>query len=317
MGDSTSLALTNIPVVDFSGFLQGNSAIRQQTIQTIFQACHQVGFLYLKNHGIPLKAIDQAFDQSRIFFDLPLTAKQQLAWSSEYTNLGYIGLERECLDEAKPGDLKEAFNIGSESLTAATVHPSTNLWPTEQPLFRQTMNDFFELCSTATEQIFRAFACALSMPADYLVQHHQTQNYTLRLLHYPPLTAAPRAGQLRAGAHSDYGSLTLLFQDNVGGLEVQTAQGDWIAAPTIANTVLINTGDLMQQWSNNIFRSTKHRVKLPNSAQSNRYSIAFFCQPDADADIVCLPTCHSQQNPPKYAPVKSGDYLLSRLRATY
>ena len=317
MGDSTLPISTNIPVVDFSGFLQGSTATRQRTVQAIFQACHQVGFLYLKNHGIPLEAIDQVFDQSRIFFDLPITVKQRAAWSSEYNNLGYVGLERECLDEDKPGDLKEAFNIGQGSLSAVTIHHSANLWPTEQPLFRQTMNTFFGLCAAATEQIFQAFACALSMPADYLVKHHQTQDYTLRLLHYPPLTTLPRAGQLRAGTHSDYGSLTLLFQDNVGGLEVQTTQGDWITAPTIANTVLINTGDLMQRWSNNVFRSTKHRVKLPSSPQTERYSIAFFCQPDAETDIVCLPTCHSPQNPPKYAPVKSGEYLLSRLRATY
>ena len=320
MSHATPLTSANIPVVDFSGFLGSNAESRQYTVQAIYQACHEVGFLYLKNHGIPLSAIDQVFDQSRVFFNLPIVAKQQIAWSSEHSNRGYIGLERECLDETRPGDLKEAFNIGQESLSAVTDQASVNnLWPPGQSLFHQTINDFFELCSAATAHIFRAFACSLSMPVDYLVNHHQTQDYTLRLLHYPTLTTTPRAGQLRAGAHSDYGSLTLLFQDNVGGLEVQNTRGDWIAAPTIPDTVLINTGDLMQRWSNNVFCSTKHRVKLPtpDQTQQERYSIAFFCQPDADAEIVCLPTCHDKHNPPKYPPIKSRDYLLSRLRATY
>ncbi|MEM9482630.1 MAG: 2-oxoglutarate and iron-dependent oxygenase domain-containing protein [Cyanobacteria bacterium P01_F01_bin.116] len=326
--DETHPASVKIPIIDFARFLTGNSAHRRQVAQEIFQACHKVGFLYLKNHGIPSAAIERAFLQSRIFFELPLIIKQQIAWSNEHSNRGYIGIERECLDETQAGDLKEAFNIGQEPSSAADGFQSvTNRWPAGRPLLRQTINELFEHCSAAAEQIFQAFAYALSMPADYFVRRHQTHDYTLRLLHYPPIAAIPKPGQLRAGAHSDYGSLTLLFQDNVGGLEVQNADGDWLPAPTVPNTLLINTGDLMQRWSNNEFRSTKHRVRLPEVVQTacigkdspgeHRYSIAFFCQPDAYTNIVCLPTCHNEQNPPQYPPIKSGDYLLRRLRATY
>ena len=318
-GDAPSTP-ANIPIVDFSRFLSGNPTIRWAVVQEFFQACHEVGFLYIKHHGIPADMIEQAFNQSRLFFELPLDEKQNIAWSSEHSNSGYIGIERESLDNAQPGDLKEAFNIGNESVvTASGPSPKVNRWPTGQPMFYQTISDFFEICSAAVEQILRAFACALSLPADYLVKRHQTHDYTLRLLHYPPLTKPSLSGQLRAGSHSDYGSLTLLFQDNMGGLEVQTANGHWMTAPTVPDAILINKGDLMERWSNNVFRSTKHRVKLPEAAQTqqHRYSIAFFCQPDADTDIVCLPSCQSNQNPPQYAPVKSGDYLLGRLRATY
>ena len=155
------------------------------------------------------------------------------------------------------------------------------------------------------------------MPENYIVNRHQTRDYTLRLLHYPPLVSRPQLGQQRAGAHSDYGSLTLLFQDDVGGLEVQLASGQWIAAPAIANAVLVNTGDLMQRCSNDVFRSPRHRVVLPGDQGCDRYSIAFFCQPDADASITCFPSCQSPDYPPRYAPITSGDYLLSRLQATY
>lgn len=313
----------DIPLIDFAPFLTDDSDGQRQVAKAIYQACHEVGFLYLTNHGVPQTAIAQAFKQSRAFFDLPMAEKQKLAWSSEFSNRGYVGLERERLDEAQPGDLKEAFNVGKEvSLAEAAGSRSSlvvNRWPEGREAFRQTISAFFEQCAVGAERVFRAFAIALSMPADYLVERHQSHGYTLRLLHYPPLAAPPKPGQIRAGAHSDYGTLTLLFQDNVGGLEVLSAQGEWMAAPAIPGAVLINTGDLTQRWSNDVFRSTKHRVGLPQGEKANRdrYSIAFFCQPDANTDIVCLPTCQSDENPPKYPPVQSGEYLLSRLQATY
>ncbi len=319
--------LIDIPLIDFAPFLVDHPSsedfqAQQQVAKDIFRACHEVGFLYLKNHGISQGAIARTFYQSRAFFDLPLAEKQAVAWANEFSNRGYVGMERERLDESQPGDLKEAFNVGKEiSKTDAVENPALvlNRWPTGHDAFQQTVTDFFEVCAVEAERVFRAFAIALSMPPDYLVERHQTHGYTLRLLRYPPLGAQPKPGQIRAGAHSDYGTLTLLFQDNVGGLEVLSAQGEWVAAPAIPGAVLINTGDLTQRWSNDVFRSTKHRVALPegDEVKDDRYSIAFFCQPDADAEITCLPTCQSEDNPPKYPPIASGDYLLSRLQATY
>ena len=316
---------SDIPLIDFAPFLTNDAQGQQRVAQQIFQACHTVGFLYLKNHGISQQAIAQTFAAMHTFFDLPLSEKQQVAWSSENSNRGYVGIERERLDESKPGDLKEAFNVGREAgcASAAEIEEDlvlkANCWPEGQLAFRQSVSEFFEACTTSAQRVFQAFAIALSMPPSHIADYHRTHGYTLRLLHYPPLKANPKAGQIRAGAHSDYGSLTLLFQDGVGGLEVLSAEGNWIAAPAIPNAVLINTGDLLQRWSNDVFRSTKHRVALPlgKEAARDRYSIAFFCQPDANANIVCLPTCQSQDNPPKYPPVTSGDYLMSRLKATY
>ncbi|MBD1868150.1 isopenicillin N synthase family oxygenase [Cyanobacteria bacterium FACHB-471] len=316
-------ACVEIPVIDFSPFVTDDLEGKQRVAQEIYRACHQVGFLYLTHHGIPQEAIAHVFDQSRRFFASPDEEKQAIAWSNEMSNRGYVGVERERLDETKPGDLKEAFNVGKEVSVedVGTENPALmlNQWPAGQDDFRQAVTEFFEVCTEAADRIFRAFAIALQMPESFISDKHQAHNYTLRLLHYPPLANPPKPGQIRAGAHSDYGTLTLLFQDDVGGLEVQTAAGGWISAPSIPDAVLINTGDLTQRWSNDVFRSTKHRVALPQGENvgRDRYSIAFFCQPDAEAEIVCLPSCQSSENPPRYPPVTSGEYLLSRLQATY
>ncbi len=158
----------------------------------------------------------------------------------------------------------------------------------------------------------------MELPEDFFTTRHNQQNHTLRLLHYPPLQTSPKPGQVRAGEHSDYGSLTLLFQDGVGGLEVQTTSGEWIAAPWIPGTVVVNTGDLMQRWTNHIFCSTKHRVMIPNDerVKQSRYSVAFFCHPNDDTEIACLESCQKQQSP-IYPPILAGEYLVSRLQATY
>ncbi|MFE4108001.1 isopenicillin N synthase family dioxygenase [Almyronema epifaneia] len=313
----------DLPIIDFAPFCQGEPAGQQQVAQAIYQACHQVGFFYVVNHGIAAEAIAQAFQQSQAFFALPTAAKQQSAWANEFSNQGYIGVERERLDETQPGDLKEALNLSRDVAAppppTATQSALLDDWPAGLPAFRTTLSRFFQDCTATANHLFRAFAIALNLPEDAIARQHQNQEFTLRLLHYPPLTTPPQPGQLRAGAHSDYGSLTLLFQDQVGGLEVQTAAGEWLSAPAIDAAILVNTGDLTQRWSNDIFRSTQHRVVIPegDAALRDRYSIAFFCQPDATAEIRCLPSCQSPDNPPRYAPITSGDYLLSRLRATY
>lgn len=118
--------------------------------------------------------------------------------------------------------------------------------------------------------------------------------------------------------HSDYGSITLLFQDNLGGLEIQTTSGEWIAASSIADSILVNTGDLMQRWTNDVFRSTKHRVMIPNDekVKFSRYSVAFFCHPNEDTEISCLKSCKTDKSP-IYSPITAGEYLLNRLQATY
>ncbi|WP_216595684.1 isopenicillin N synthase family oxygenase [Myxosarcina sp. GI1] len=312
-----------IPIIDFALFTEGNKSRRSAIAAEIYLACQEIGFMYLKNPGIDSDLITETFKRSQKFFNLTLAEKNKLAWSDEFSNRGYVGVGRERLDDSKPGDLKEAYNIGKEidPTWLSTTHPSLyyNRWLERDEGFRQTMLDFFSACNAAAMNLCEAMAIALGLPESFFVHKHDRQDNTLRLLHYPPIEQTPSSGQLRAGEHSDYGSFTLLFQDAVGGLEVRNARGEWIEAPFIPETVLLNTGDLMQRWTNHVFCSTKHRVRIPQDrrAKQSRYSIAFFCHPNHDTEISCLETCQSVEHPTLYPPITAGDYLLSRLQATY
>ncbi len=304
--------MINIPVIDFYLFTNGNATEREHITQQIYQACHQIGFMYLQNHGISQDLIEEVFTHSQDFFNFPLEIKQQFAWSDEHNNQGYVGIERERLDPNKPGDLKEAFNIGKQEDGEIQNLSSYSLAQNSSILA------FYQVCTELANKVLQAFALALQLPEDFFANNHNQQNHTLRLLHYPPIQQPPQTGQVRAGEHSDYGSITLLFQDEVGGLEVQTASGEWIAAPAIPGTVVVNTGDLMQRWTNHMFCSTKHRVMIPNDdrLKQSRFSIAFFCHPNDDTEIACLDSC-CREYPPIYAPILAGEYLLSRLQVTY
>ncbi len=313
--------LDSIPVIDFESFAKGCVSDRQKVAQEIYSACREVGFMYLKNHGVSKASVERIFQQSQKFFALPLETKQQLAWSSEFSNRGYVGIKRERLNPERPGDAKECFNVGKEGATTDAINSALtqNLWPPDDKEFRKAVLEFFDICTDIANQVFCAFALSLNLPDSFIVDRHRDQEHTLRLLHYPPMLQLPEPGQIRAGEHSDYGSLTLLFQDDVGGLEVRTANGDWIFAPCIPDTILVNTGDLMQRWSNDVFRSTKHRVDVPidERVHQSRYSIAFFCQPDRNTEIACIESCQGPDNSPNYPPVLAGQYLTDLLRATY
>jgi isopenicillin N synthase-like dioxygenase len=300
-----------IPIIDFYTFTNGNTATQQTVVKQIYQACHEIGFMYLQNPGISKNLVKQVFTQSKSFFNLPLEVKQQLAWSDEFSNTGYVGIERERLDRNKPGDLKEAFNLGKALLTCPSLSPIS-------PVQDSCILAFYDTCTELANTVLQAFALALELPEDFFTTRHNQRNHTLRLLHYPSLQTLPKLGQVRAGEHSDYGSITLLFQDEVGGLEVQTASGEWIAAPAIPGTVVVNTGDLMQRWTNDVFCSTQHRVMIPSdsSVKQSRYSVAFFCHPNNEIEIACLESCQ-RAYPPIYPPILAGEYLLQRLQATY
>ncbi|HEY9626704.1 MAG TPA: 2-oxoglutarate and iron-dependent oxygenase domain-containing protein [Coleofasciculaceae cyanobacterium] len=302
----TSASNSQIPIIDFAPYNQGSAAERQQVVEQIYAACHEMGFMYLLNSGISKSLFDRLLIQSQQFFDLPIALKQQVARSPE-TNCGYVGFQKERLDAAKPWDLKEAFNVG--------IHA---LWPSQPEEFQAVVSEFYRQCTTeVAPKVLRAFAIALHLPETFFDDKHG-QNYVLRMLHYPPVSQTPEPGQLRAGEHTDYGSITLLLQDDVGGLEVRTRNGEWIAAPYVPDALLVNVGDAMQRWTNDELSSTPHRVGVPLlAAMRSRYSVALFCDPNLDVEIACLESCQNDDRPAQYPPILTQDYLESRFAATY
>ncbi|CAH1250634.1 Hypp8886 [Branchiostoma lanceolatum] len=256
-----------IPVVEFLPYsLEHYSADDDQLVALAGQIIHAfstTGFVYLSNHGIPTAQIEQVFQVAEKFFSLPKNVKEKYAWSVDSVH-GWVALERESINPSRPGDLKEAFSV-------RWVPEKPSAWPTaELPEFQDVVLDFFDKCKKLSLQILELVARGLHLKdAKVFVNSHALMGTggnptALRLLHYPPVPAETKPGQVRCGEHSDYGAITLLFQQ-VPGLEVLNRDGVYVPAPIIENAVLVNIGDLMQRWTSDRLVSTKHRVLLPTS----------------------------------------------------
>ena len=245
---------------------------------------------------------------------------------------GYAPLAHETLalslGDATPPDLKEAFAIGPldrpptppRDADEASVY-SPNLWPDEVlPELRRSWEPYFRAMAALAQRLLRISAVALDLPEtwfDSLIDRHTS---AMRALDYPAVDHATMPGQLRAGAHTDYGTLTILLQeDKPGGLEVRRADGTWDAVPAVAGGFVVNLGDAMERWTNDRWRSTLHRVVLPPAgagAAARRQSITFFHNANWDARIECLPTCVAPEEAARYSPIEAGPHLMAKFRST-
>ena len=309
-----------IPVIDLEPLFVGGDAGRKSVADQIGDACRGIGFFYVSGHGVPAPLRQKVFDMAATFFSGPEATKQRVVYSAETGNRGYVPMEGESLDPTKPPDLKEAFNIGlnlsanDPEIIAKAPLRALNLWP-DLPEFRETMLAYYDAMGQLGRVLHGAFATELDLPTDFFEDKLDRPLATLRLLHYPERPAHLEAGQYGAGAHTDYGCVTLLATDDAGGLEVRTRDGTWLAAPVIPDTFVCNIGDCLMRWTNDTYVSTPHRVVNPSGRE--RYSVAFFLDPNPDAIVECLPGCSSAERPAKYPPIRGDDYLLSRLNPTY
>ncbi|KGO45263.1 Oxoglutarate/iron-dependent dioxygenase [Penicillium expansum] len=330
-----------IPLIDFGPFFTGTPSDKHAVALSITQAFKTSGFLYLKAHGIPPSIVSKVFASSARFFARPQSQKDSLGWTTPQSNRGYVAIGREKLmtvDEtngaealrASAPDIKETMEIGREE-----VEGLPNRWPDhlddEGKEFKKTMQSFFEMGKTLHKHIMQAIALGMNLPEHFFDGSVNAGDNTLRLLHYPPVSKQVfenNSNQVRAGEHSDYGSITLLFQDRHGGLQVRSPKGTFVDATPIADTIVVNAGDLLARWSNDTIKSTRHRVIQPTAPEGSghdaseypaRYSIAYFCNPNNDKLIEALPGTFGEeiQVEKKYSAITSGDYLVQRLTATY
>ena len=320
-----------VPVIDISGFFTGDLVKMQVVADQIAEACEFSGFFQITGHGVAEEFISSVYDVSREFFDMPEEAKAKCAQPSPDQVRGWSGVAQESLSsslgEASPGDLKEKMDIGPSnvpddpyySLDVAGPHFAPNVWPDEPAQFRSLWERYFEEMSGLSASLMQMFALGLSLPVDFFEDKIDKHISMMRVLNYPDQPNAPLEGQLRAGAHSDYGSLTLLRQeDRPGGLQVRNKAGEWIDVPTVPGGLVVNIGDLMAEWTNDRWVSTMHRVINPPrdaAGDSRRISIVLFHQPNYDAIIQCLPSCLPEHGVPKYQPITSGEHLFNKFTA--
>jgi isopenicillin N synthase-like dioxygenase len=301
-----------IPVINWSLFTSGTD--RAGIVAALGQAARGPGFFLVENHGVAPALIQSAFAQSAAFFALPKTQKEPLSIYTNPHNRGWAAMGTESLDEtSKLVDQKEAFNVGYDMpaddprVLAGEPFRGVNLWP-DLPEFQQVMLDYFATVQALGIDLHRAIALDLGLAEHSFSAHFSEPIATLRLLSYPAASGAD--AQIGAGAHTDYGSLTLLMTDGVPGLQVKPRGGDWIDVPHIDGAFVVNIGDCLMRWTNDLYVSTPHRVLPP---KKSRRSIAFFLDPNPDAIVTALPGT----GPAKYGAITGADYLRSRLDATY
>jgi isopenicillin N synthase-like dioxygenase len=297
-----------------------------QVVRCLRQACVEHGFFYLEGHGIDPAFLEKVMQQSKLLFDLPLDQKMEI--KDPVLNRGYTEFEEETLDPSKQtkGDTKEGFYIGKHTPENSPDYNPAHLkgpqpWPTcendlDCTLFKTTMQDYFEKASQVAFRLVQLLALAIGLEDEhYFDDSFQNPMALLRLLHYSKEPSFPQHGVYACGAHSDYGMITLLLTDENPGLQIFTKQQEWIHVPPKPHAFVVNLGDMLERWTNGLFRSTLHRVLT--CAQKERYSIPFFYEPDFDTRVECLEICCSNDNPPKWKPTTSGQHLLDKYKETH
>ena len=296
--------ISGIPVIDLTGI----DAAPDRVGREIVAAAEGTGFFYIRNHGIPLVLIEEVLRVSAAFFAEPMERKQSVTVSAGHRGFIQVG-QAKMATGARP-DLKESFIWGLDEPGPDGIPP--NRWPEFQPAMRPILTEYFERGNALGWSMLRAFAAALDLPHDTFIRTIDRPISRGSMIYYPPQPLEMGAEQFGVSSHTDYGCLTLLYQDSTGGLQVQGAKGTWIAATPIPGTFVVNVGDLLARWSNDRFRSTPHRVV--NSSGRTRLSTALFIDPNRDTAIT--PVTRSGEAP-HYDTVTCGDYLRSRLDATF
>uniref|UniRef100_A0A7R9YQ36 Fe2OG dioxygenase domain-containing protein n=1 Tax=Chlamydomonas euryale TaxID=1486919 RepID=A0A7R9YQ36_9CHLO len=304
---------SDVPVIDMS-------LPEPEAAAAMRAACVGPGFFYVSNHGVDGELVDLTFDRTRSLFALPLEEKQRLL--QDKNNRGWTPFQEETLDPANQtcGDTKEGFYFGREiaadSPEASKPLHGPNQWPDEAlvPGLRDAYTRYFNALWALGTKLLRLVALALDLPPDHFDPHFQQPIVSLRPLHYSGTKSAPGDGVFGAGAHTDYGMLTILKTDEVPGLQIHTS-GAWRDVPPMPGAFIINLGDMLERWTNGMFHSTLHRVV--NTTGQERYSIAFFFEPNFEAIVECLPQCCGPDRPPKYPPTTAGQHLLDKYAATH
>ena len=306
-----------IPVIDFAGVRAGDQAALKDVAHSIYAACTDYGFFYLANHGVPQGCIDAAISAAAKFFARPADEKRLV---NAVNHRGYIGVGDAKMQGATRSDFKKLFVVGLElpaddpTVLAGEKLRGPNRWPSD-PAFRAAVYKYFEAIGDCGRDLLRAVAVSLDQEPRFFEAKYKKPLQRLNVIHYPPHPADAAADQFGGAQHTDYGCITLLWQDENGGLEVKDRTTDtWIAAAPIPNTLVINVGDLLERWSNKRFMSMPHRVV--NRSGRERYSMATFFDPDFSA--LADPREFGVENDAAlFEPITAGAHILNRVQGSF
>jgi isopenicillin N synthase-like dioxygenase len=293
-----------LPVVDLA---RGTAAEQAAVVDA---ALCEHGFFAVLNHGIDAALVAAAFEAGHAFFQLPEQTKRRWHIDGWPLKRGFDPVGWQALDPTQPPDIKESFYLGVE-----TIGP--NQWPDAAllPAFRPAMEAYSAASEALARRLMRLFERALALPEGHFAPFVRHPTCTTRLLHYPLQPAQVAPGQIGCGAHTDWGALTLLAQDDAGGLQVQARDGAWVDVTPWPGAFVVNIGDLMARWTHDRWRSTLHRV-VNRTAGRERWSIAYFFDLDAETVVLPLPGCVPAGEAPRYGPITAGEHLAEMYRRT-
>ncbi len=314
---------SRIPVLDIGPVLEGKRGACAALAHAVARTCEDTGFLVVANHGIAPQLVENTFSQAARFFALP--TERKLALKIGQYNIGYLPFGGQIVRHSPVNrntrpNFSESFYITRDR---AADHPDIvsnkkliglNRWPENMPEFRAAMVAYFSTMEAMTRRLVPVFAAALDLAEDYFAAAFAEPHCTLRLIHYPP-QPDPGDNEFGFAPHTDNNFITFLAQSALPGLEVRTAEGEWIRPPAVPGTFVVNTGAMLGRYSNDRFKPTPHRVI--NRNECSRYAIPFFLGPNHDSEIACVPTCIGPDNPPRYEPTTYGAFSARLLTLNF
>ncbi len=312
-----------IPVIDLAGAQAPGEPRCAEVAQQMRAAAMSAGFFYITNHGVPADLVARQFEITRELMDLPLQRREALSIRHSPIMRGFEGLGAQTLDEHAQPDLKESFYCGMDwpadhpyvQAGHQTYGPSQ--WPDELPHARAQCETYIDVMNALSLRLMQLLALSLSLPEDYFDAACKDPMVTLRMVRYPAHPEGADDRTFGAGAHTDWGAVTVLAQDTHGGLEVQLPDESWVAATPIKGTFVVNLGDMIPRWTNGLYHSNPHRVRNLHSGGAPRYSIPFFYEPEFFARIEAVPGTVPVGEAPRFQTCTAGEHLNEMYAKTY
>ncbi len=306
-----------IPLLNLQNFINGDPNHKLQFVKDLSDAFKGIGFVSIEGHGIPDSLVDDFYQKAKEFFSLPLSVKLKYEITGLAGQRGYTSFGKEHAKQSKVGDLKEFFQIGQTLIGEDDLKDEypDNVVVHDLEIFSQLGEKLYRKFEESGSILLEAIALGLDLEENYFTEKIRNGNSILRAIHYPPIIQEPQSA-IRAEQHEDINLITLLVGASAGGLQVLTMEGKWLDVAPKDREIVVNVGDMLQRLTNNVLKSTTHRVVNPprESWHIPRLSIPFFLHPRSSMDLSCLQQCVSATNPLHYESITAGEYLDERLR---